>query len=108
MTGFAPGTIPIWTASNFFVPGIVAFLIMLLSLLLTSMAIIREKEAGTMEQLIVTPLKPFELILGKTIPLYHHCPGPDDHGHAICHFLVRHSPGRQHLAAASWRPVCFC
>ena len=53
---------------NFYVPGIVAFLIMLLTLILTSMAIIREKESGTMEQLIVTPLKPTELILGKTIP----------------------------------------
>lgn len=53
---------------NFFVPGIVAFLIMLISLLFTSLAIIREKEAGTIEQLIVTPIKPFELILGKTIP----------------------------------------
>ncbi|MFC1821530.1 ABC transporter permease [Thermodesulfobacteriota bacterium] len=53
---------------NFYVPGVVAVLIMILSLLLTSMAIIREKEVGTIEQLIVTPLKPFELILGKTIP----------------------------------------
>ncbi|MBW1730766.1 MAG: ABC transporter permease [Deltaproteobacteria bacterium] len=53
---------------NFYVPGIVAFLIMLLTLLFTSMAIIREKESGTMEQLIVTPLKPSELIMGKTIP----------------------------------------
>jgi ABC-2 type transport system permease protein len=53
---------------NFYVPGIVAFLIMLLVMLLTSMAIIREKESGTMEQLMVTPLKPLELILGKTIP----------------------------------------
>jgi ABC-2 type transport system permease protein len=52
----------------FYVPGIVAFLVMLLSLLLTSMAIVREKEAGTMEQLIVTPLTSFEMILGKTIP----------------------------------------
>lgn len=52
----------------FFVPGIVAFVVMLLSLLLTSIAIIREREAGTMEQLIVTPLEPFEFILGKTIP----------------------------------------
>ena len=52
----------------FFVPGIVAFLIMLLSLLLTSIAIIREKEAGTMEQLIVTPIKSSEFIIGKTIP----------------------------------------
>lgn len=55
-------------SQHFFVPGIVAFLIMLISLLFTSMAIIKEKEAGTMEQLIVTPLKPFELIVGKTIP----------------------------------------
>jgi ABC-2 type transport system permease protein len=55
-------------SQNFFVPGIVAFLIMILTLLFTSMAIIKEKEAGTMEQLIVTPVKPFELILGKTIP----------------------------------------
>jgi len=55
-------------SQNFFVPGIVAFLIMLISLILTSMAIIKEKEAGTMEQLIVTPIKGRELILGKTIP----------------------------------------
>ena len=53
---------------DFFVPGIVAVLIMIISLLFTSMAIIKEKEVGTMEQLIVTPLRPFELILGKTIP----------------------------------------
>ncbi len=55
-------------SKNTFVPGIVAFLVMLISLLFTSMAIIREKEAGTIEQLIVTPLKSSELILGKTIP----------------------------------------
>jgi ABC-2 type transport system permease protein len=41
---------------------------MLVSLLMTSIAIIKEREAGTMEQLIVTPLKPIELIIGKTIP----------------------------------------
>jgi len=55
-------------SSNFYVPGVVAFLVMLLTLLFTSMAVIREREAGTMEQLTVTPLKPIELILGKTIP----------------------------------------
>jgi ABC-2 type transport system permease protein len=53
---------------NFYLPGVVAFMIMLLSLLLTSMAIVKEKEVGTMEQLIVTPLKPIEIVLGKTIP----------------------------------------
>ena len=55
-------------SQKFFVPGIVAFIIMLISMLLTSIAIIREKEVGTMEQLIVTPIRPIELIIGKTIP----------------------------------------
>jgi ABC-2 type transport system permease protein len=55
-------------SQNFYVPGIVAFVVMLISLLFTSMAIIKEKEAGTMEQLMVTPILPVELILGKTIP----------------------------------------
>ncbi len=43
-------------------------MIMLISLMLTSMAVVREREAGTMEQLMVTPIKPIELMLGKTIP----------------------------------------
>jgi ABC-2 type transport system permease protein len=71
--GEIDGRIRTWYNPNlesryYYVPGIVAFVVMLLSLLLTTMAIVREKEAGTMEQLIVTPLRPFELILGKTIP----------------------------------------
>jgi ABC-2 type transport system permease protein len=55
-------------SQHFFVPAIVAFVIMLSSLLLTSIAVIREREQGTMEQLIVSPLRPIELIMGKTIP----------------------------------------
>lgn len=55
-------------SEKFFIPGVVAFLILLTTLLFTSMAIIREREQGTMEQLIVTPIKPYELILGKSIP----------------------------------------
>jgi ABC-2 type transport system permease protein len=71
--GEIDGRVRTWYNPNldsqyYFVPGIVAFLVMLLSLLFTSMAVVREKEAGTMEQLIVTPLKPTEFILGKTIP----------------------------------------
>jgi ABC-2 type transport system permease protein len=71
--GEIDGRIRTWYNPNldsqyFYVPGIVAFLVMLLSLLLTSMAIVREKETGTMEQLIVTPLRAPEFILGKTIP----------------------------------------
>ncbi len=53
---------------NYFVPGVVVNIIMLVTLSLTAMAIVREKEIGTMEQLMVTPLKPVELILGKTLP----------------------------------------
>lgn len=53
---------------NYFVPGIVVNVIMLMTLMLTSMAIVREKEIGTMEQLMVTPIRPMELILGKTLP----------------------------------------
>jgi ABC-2 type transport system permease protein len=53
---------------RFYLPGVVSFMVMLISLLLTSMAIVREKEIGTMEQLVVTPLRPLELIIGKTIP----------------------------------------
>jgi ABC-2 type transport system permease protein len=55
-------------SKNYNVPGVIAMVIMLTSLLLTSMAVVREREMGTMEQLMVTPLKPAELILGKTIP----------------------------------------
>jgi ABC-2 type transport system permease protein len=55
-------------SKNYNIPGVIALIIMLTCLMLTSMAIVREREVGTMEQLMVTPMKPFELILGKTIP----------------------------------------
>lgn len=50
------------------VPGVVAVVLLMTSLLLTSMAVVREREIGTMEQLMVTPIRPLELILGKTLP----------------------------------------
>ncbi|MCF8243263.1 MAG: ABC transporter permease [Melioribacteraceae bacterium] len=53
---------------NFMVPGIFGLLMMLVTLILTSLAIVKEKEIGTLEQLIVTPIKPFQMILGKLIP----------------------------------------
>lgn len=53
---------------NYFIPGVVVNIIMLVTLSLTAMAIVREKEIGTMEQLMVTPIRPVELILGKTLP----------------------------------------
>jgi ABC-2 type transport system permease protein len=53
---------------NFFVPGVIAILVMLVTLMLTSMAVVREKEIGTIEQLLVSPITPAEFILGKTLP----------------------------------------
>ncbi|MDD5477692.1 MAG: ABC transporter permease [Candidatus Omnitrophica bacterium] len=53
---------------NYYLPGVIASIVTIMSLLLTAMAIVREKEIGTMEQLIVSPLKPIELILGKLLP----------------------------------------
>ncbi|MDD2389142.1 MAG: ABC transporter permease [Desulfobacterales bacterium] len=53
---------------NFYVPGVIAIIVMLITLMLTSMAVVREKEIGTMEQIMVTPITPVEFILGKTIP----------------------------------------
>lgn len=53
---------------NFYVPGVIAILVMLITLMLTSMAVVREKEIGTMEQIMVTPIRPIEFILGKTVP----------------------------------------
>lgn len=52
----------------FMVPAIVGLLLSIITLLLTSLAIVKEKEIGTLEQLVVTPIKPHQLILGKLIP----------------------------------------
>ncbi|MDD5020208.1 MAG: ABC transporter permease [Candidatus Omnitrophica bacterium] len=53
---------------NYYLPGVIATIVTMMSLLLSAMAIVKEKEIGTMEQLIVSPLKPLELILGKLLP----------------------------------------
>ena len=50
------------------VPGVIAMVVLLLSLMLTALSVVREKEIGTMEQILVTPIRPIELMLGKTIP----------------------------------------
>ncbi len=52
----------------FFVPGVIVVVVTLVTLLLTSMAVVREKEIGTMEQIMVTPITATEFVLGKIIP----------------------------------------
>jgi ABC-2 type transport system permease protein len=77
-TGSTPGTgldlrTRVWfnpdlASRNFIVPGILAVIMGLISALLTSLTVAREWETGTMEQLISTPVRPAELILGKLVP----------------------------------------
>lgn len=55
-------------SANYMVPGVMALILTLMTMLLTSMALTKEKESGTMEQLIVSPLKPHEIVFGKTLP----------------------------------------
>lgn len=52
----------------YMVPGIVGLLLSIITLILTSLAIVKEREIGTLEQIIVTPIKPTQLIIGKLIP----------------------------------------
>jgi len=61
---------PNLTSKNFFVPGVVVLILLATSVILTSAIIVREKEIGTIEQLMVAPISRLELILGKTIPCF--------------------------------------
>lgn len=53
---------------NYMVPGVVSLILLIVTTMLTSFAVVREREIGTLEQLIVTPLRPHELMIGKLIP----------------------------------------
>ena len=57
-------------SKNFIVPGLIAIIMMIIASLLTSMTVAREWERGTMEQLISTPVRPAELIVGKFMPYF--------------------------------------
>lgn len=54
----------------FFVPGVIGTLTLITIVNLTAFAIVREREVGTLEQILVTPIRPFEFILGKTLPFF--------------------------------------
>jgi ABC transporter DrrB family efflux protein len=55
-------------SANFFVPGLVGIILQLVTILLTSFSIVRERESGTYEQMMVTPVGPWSLLLGKLAP----------------------------------------
>ncbi|MCF8719905.1 ABC transporter permease [Nitrospina gracilis] len=52
----------------FYIPGVICLLVLVVTTMLTSMAVVREREIGTMEQVLASPIKPGEFILGKTLP----------------------------------------
>lgn len=54
----------------FFVPGVIGSLTVVLVVVLTAFAVVREREIGTLEQIMVTPIRPVEFILGKTLPFF--------------------------------------
>lgn len=59
---------PDMKSAFFFVPGLIAMILVMISALLTSIAITREKEMGTMEQILVSPIRSYEIIIGKVLP----------------------------------------
>ncbi len=59
---------PLLESRNFYVPGVIAMMVMVVTLILSSMAVVREVEIGTMEQIMVTPMKRWEFIAGKLLP----------------------------------------
>jgi ABC-2 type transport system permease protein len=59
---------PSMQSINFMIPGLLGLIMQFQTLLLTAFAVVRERERGTLEQLVVTPIKPWELMLGKVLP----------------------------------------
>src|SRR5471032_1718010 len=59
---------PTRESSNLFLPGLMAFVLTIISSLMTAISLTREKETGTMEALLVSPLRPWEIIIGKVTP----------------------------------------
>ena len=59
---------PTRESTNLFVPGLMAMVLMIIAALMTALSITREKETGTMETLLVSPLRPWQIIVGKVAP----------------------------------------
>ena len=59
---------PTQESANLFVPGLMAFVLTIITALMTAISLTREKETGTMEALLVSPLRPWQIIVGKVVP----------------------------------------
>ncbi len=59
---------PDLVSSHFMIPGVIGMILFAITAILTATAIVRERERGTIEQLIVTPIRPWELVVGKVVP----------------------------------------
>lgn len=59
---------PALKSRNFMVPGVLVLILLVTATVLTAMAIVKEKEVGTLEQIMVTPIRPYEFMLGKLVP----------------------------------------
>lgn len=59
---------PALVSAHYMIPGLIGMILQFLTTLLTATSVVRERERGTIEQLIVTPLKPWELVVGKLVP----------------------------------------
>lgn len=55
---------------NYNIPGVLCVIVFIVTLMMTASVVVREREMGTLEQLVVTPIRPLELMLGKTIPFF--------------------------------------
>ncbi len=69
----APGAHQVWynpdlVSSYFMIPGVIGMILYAITSILTATAVVRERERGTIEQLIVTPIRPWELVIGKILP----------------------------------------
>ena len=84
---------PTRESSNLFVPGLMAFVLTIISALMTAISLTREKETGTMEALLVSPLRPWQIIVGKVAP------------YLVIGFVERARRARRGAAASS---ACRC
>lgn len=57
-------------SANVMIPGLLGLVLMFITTMMTALGVVREREYGTLEQLVVTPIRPFELMLGKLLPYF--------------------------------------